>query len=139
MFMRQQSLFVVLCVVGVFGFAVVAAEKPPENYQKAMKDLAAFNQGIDKAVMAEDYETATKLAASAQAAFGVAEQFWASRAAEAATASQTGAKAAADLAVAAGLRSQEGAAYAVKGVKAVCAPCHTAHREKMPDGTWGIK
>ncbi len=137
--MRQQSLFVVLFVVGVFGLAVVAAEKPPENYQKAMKDLAAFNQGIEKAMMAEDFDAVTKLAASAQAAFGVAEQFWTSRSAEATKDAQTGAKAAADLGVAAGLKSQDGAAYAVKGVKAVCAGCHMAHREKMPDGTWGIK
>lgn len=139
--MRRQKLFVVLFVAGVvgFGLSVAANEKPSDEYKKAMRDLAAFNMGIEKAIMAEDYDTVQKLAASAKAAFGVTENYWASRNADATKLAQTGGKAAADLDVAAGLKSADGANYAMKGVREVCAPCHMARRERLADGTFEIK
>ena len=42
------------------GVVVSGAEKPPENYQQAMKNLGAFAQGISKAVSAEDYDAIAK-------------------------------------------------------------------------------
>src|SRR5262245_22796174 len=131
--MRHQKLFVVLFVAGVvgFGLSVAANEKPSDEYRKAMRDLAAFNEGIDKAFMAEDCDALGKLATSAKAAFGVTENYWSSRNADATKLAQTGGKAAADLGVAAGLKSGDGATYATKGVKEVCAPCHMAGRERL--------
>ena len=41
--------------------------------------------------------------------------------------------------VAAGLMSGEGVAYSAKELAGTCATCHTAHREKLPDGTFQIK
>ena len=139
--MRHQKLFVVLFVAGVagFGLSVAANEKPSDEYRKAMRDLAAFNQGIEKAIMAEDYDTVQKLAASAKAAFGVTESYWSTRNAEATKLAQTGGKAASDLDVAAGLKSGDGATFAMKGVREVCGPCHMARRERLPDGTFEIK
>jgi hypothetical protein len=137
--MRHRAVVVAL-VLGVFGLAVSGAEKPPENYQKAMKDLGAFAQGIGKAISDQDYDAVSKYAASAEAAFVVAGAFWTTKGdADAAKTAQTGEKAAGDLAVVAGLKSAEGAAYSAKGVTDVCAGCHAAHRETMPDGSFQIK
>ena len=138
--MRHRVVPAVLVLFGMLGTAVSTAEKAPENYQKSMKDLGAFAQGIGKAVSDQDYDAVTKYAASAEAAFVVAGAFWTSKGdADAAKMAQTGEKAAGDLAVVAGLKSAEGAAYAAKGVTDVCMACHTAHRESMPDGTFQIK
>ena len=135
----MQKLFIVLVVAAAFGLVTAAAEKPPASYQAAMKTLGAFSAGIDKAVMEEDYDTAARLGRSAKEAFDVTEAFWKTRNPEAARMAQTGGKAATDLVITSGVKSQEGAAFAAMEAKAVCAGCHMAHRERLPDGTFEIK
>jgi hypothetical protein len=130
---------VALVFVAVFGLQVRAAEKPPADYQKAMKDLGAFAQGIDKAVMADDFDAVEKYAAAVKADFEVVENYWTKKAPDAAKIAQTGGKAAEDLAVVAGLKSHEGIVYSAKQITDLCATCHMAHRETMPDGTFQIK
>lgn len=137
--MRHQKWFVALLIVGMFGLVGAAAEKPSADYQKAMQELGAFNAGIDKAVADENYDTVAKLALSAKDAFKVAETYWTGKSADAADLAQKGGKAAADLNVMAGIKSKEGAEFSAAGAKEVCAGCHTAHRERMPDGTFQIK
>lgn len=137
--MRHWGVFVALVLLSVFGLAVFAAEKPPENYQKAMKDLGALSQGIGKAVADENYDAITEYATSAKAAFVVVEEFWRTKGGEALKMAQTGGKAASDLEVTAGLKNAEGVAFAAKELTDLCAGCHAAHREKMPDGTFQIK
>ena len=138
--MRHRFVPAMLVLLGMLGAAASTAEKPSENYQKAMKDLDAFAQGIGKAVSDQDYDAVTKYAASAEAAFVVAGAFWTAKGDDAAVKmAQTGEKAAGDLAVVAGLKSAEGVAYSAKGVTDVCMGCHTAHRESMPDGSFQIK
>jgi hypothetical protein len=137
--MRHWSTRLALVFVAVFGLQVRAADKPSADYQKAMKDLGAFAQSIDKAVMADDFDAVAKLAASAQADFEVVEKFWTSKAQDATKLAQNGAKAAADLGVVAGLKSHEGIVYSAKEITDLCATCHMVHRETMPDGTFQIK
>jgi hypothetical protein len=135
----MRTLFVVSSAAVLLGLVAIAAEKPPAPYQKAMKDLGAFAADLDTAVMAQDYDAVFRLADNARNNFNVAEKFWAPRDPEAAKLAQTGAKAAADLVVMAGIKSQEGVAYAAMEAKAVCTTCHTAHRQELPDGTFEIK
>ena len=135
----MQKLFIALVVAAALGLVTVAAEKPPANYQQAMKDLGAFSAGNDKAVMEEDYETTARLGRSAKEAFDVTETFWKTRNPDAAKMAQTGSKAATDLMITSGVKSQEGVAFAAMEAKAVCAGCHMAHRERLPDGTFEIK
>ena len=138
--MSHRVGFPVLVLVGVFGIAAIAADKPPDSYQMAMKDLGAFAQGIGKAVSDNDYAAIQKYSTSAVNAFAVAETFWKGKAdKDAVKLAQDGGKMAADLGVAAGLMSAEGVAYAAKGATDVCMNCHAAHRERMPDGTFQIK
>jgi cytochrome c556 len=138
--MRKWAVLVTLGIVGVFALAATAAEKPSADYQKAMRDLGAVAQGLGKAVQAEDYDTLTKYTASAKAALEVALKFWQSKKVEDGIRHADNATTAvAVLGVSAGLKSQEGAEAAAKDLMAACAACHTAHREKLPDGTFEIK
>jgi hypothetical protein len=137
--MRQQIGFTVLLVVSVFGFVAVAAEKAPDDYQKAMKDLGVFSAGIDKAVAAEDWDTIAMMAASAREAFAVAQKYWDGKNADAKDLAQTGTKQSQDLISVAGQKSKEGAEFSTSEIKALCANCHMAHRERQPDGSFLIK
>lgn len=137
--MRLQSWVIAGFVAGAFGLVAAAAEKPPEDYKKAMQDLGAFAQGIDKAVSDENYDSVATLAKSARDAFGVAEKYWTGKSTEAADLAQKGGKAAADLFVMAGIKNQEGAAYSAKEAREGCMTCHQAHRERLEDGSFEIK
>lgn len=122
------------------GLAVRANEKPPESYQKAMKDLGAANQSLRNNVTAKDYDAVAKDAATFKASFATALAFWtAKKADDAVTLAQTGAKGAADLETAAKAKNEESVAAAQRAVGATCAACHMAHRERLQDGTFEIK
>lgn len=137
--MRHHTWFMVLLALSVVTLVVEAAEKPPADYQKAMKDLGAFAGGIDGAIATEDYDRIATLAVSAREAFVVAERYWADRSSEAKELARNGGKQSADLEVMAGQKSKEGAEFAAGEVKSVCEPCHSAHRDPQPDGTFLIK
>jgi hypothetical protein len=137
--MRPQTWFVTLLIAGVFGLAASAAEKPPDTYKKAMQDLNAFASGIDKAVTDENYDTVASLGRSAKDAYGVVEKYWTGKSADAAQMAQKGGKAAADLVVMAGIKSQEGAVFSAREARENCMACHAAHREQVADGSFEIK
>ena len=138
--MKYWNVCVVPALLGAFGLVVFAAEKPPENYQQAMKNLGAFAQGISKAASAEDYDATTKYANSAKDAFGIVEAYWSKKSdAAAVKMAQDGGKAAADLVVVTGLKSKEGMEYSAKIITDLCMGCHAAHRERAADGTFQIK
>lgn len=141
--MKYWSVCVVPVILGTLGLVAFAAEKPPEDYQKAMKDLSAFSQGVPKAAAAADFDGVAKLAESAKSALSVVQAYWLKRtdpsAGAAATTAQSGVKFAADLGVVAGLKSREGVEYSAKLITDSCAGCHTAHREKAADGSCEIK
>jgi len=135
-----KRLALVTCgFVGIFGLAVMTAEKPSEEYSKAMKDIGAGMQAANKAIQAQDYEAVSKNAATIIDAFPVIEKYWAGKSEDAVKMVRKAAKAASDMRVAAGLNSAEGVAYSAKELGETCAPCHTAHRERLPDGTFEIK
>jgi hypothetical protein len=137
--MRPYTVLVTAFLVGVFGLATSASEKPPDTYKQAMQNLNAFSTGIDKAVTDENYDNVARLGQSARDAFGVAEKYWTGKSADASQLAQKGGKAAADLVVMAGIKSQEGAAFAAKEAREGCMTCHAAHREQVPDGSFEIK
>ncbi len=137
--MRVQQWFVVTIAVGLISIGVRAAEKPPENYVKAMKDLGVFSAGIDKLVEAQDWDAIAMAAATAREAFVVTENYWNGKNTEAKELASIGAKQSQDLIAVAGQRSQEGAAFSAGEIKMVCGPCHASRREAAPDGTFLIK
>jgi hypothetical protein len=135
----MQRLFWVLVAAAAFGLVSAAAEKPPANYQQAMKDLGNFAGKIDAEVKAENYAEVAAWAGTARQAFTVTESYWRSRDPTAADLAQKGVSAAADLVVMAGIKNAEGIAFAVSEVRSTCMECHAAHRERLPDGTFEIK
>lgn len=135
--MRQW--FVVCLGVAVAGLVAVAAEKPSDDYRKAMQALGTFTAGIDKVVAAEDWDTIARMAESARDAFEVTEKYWDGKNADAKDLALSGAKQSQDLVAVAGQKSKEGAEYSASEIKATCGACHTAHREAQPDGTFLIK
>ena len=137
--MRRGCALVTFGFIGVFGLAVMTAEKPPEDYSKAMKEIGAAMQSVNKVIPAGDFDTVSKNAATIIAAFPVVTKYWTGKDDDAVRLSETAKKAAADLGIAAGLMSAEGVAYAAKELGDTCMVCHTAHRERLPDGSFQIK
>ena len=137
--MRKVWTLVMCGCVGLLGLTVMASEKPPEDYVAAMKTIAAAQAAATKAIEAEDYDAVEKHAGTIVDAFPAVEKFWAARSSEVAQMAHNTAKAASDLRVSSQQHSLEGMAYSAKQLSTACGTCHSAHREKMPDGTYEIK
>jgi hypothetical protein len=136
------------CGVAVLiGLAASASEKPTEDYVKAMKTLQTVADGLPKSLAAEDINALDQLVIAARPALSVVEKYWTAREVEdALLAAQRASKAIAEMSVAVHLLTSgpnllaiEGAQESIKTFVATCSACHTAHREKLPDGSYGIK
>lgn len=150
---RRTPLMVATACLFVFSLGLVtfANEKPSPEYQKAMKDLAAASNTLRVNVKNLEYAGIEKDAASMKAAFDVVVAFWKAKNVEdALSLAQAGAKGAADLEVAAKAQNLQGVLDAqaaisgspstgTVGLIGTCAPCHLAHRVRLPDGTFEIK
>ena len=128
----------------ITGLVALAAEKPPDDYVKAMGTLAKFAQDMNKPDAAEDFALAKSYVPVVRDAFAVVERYWTDRNTDRQffpeiDAAQYGIKLASDMGVAANLSSPEGIAVAVKDVLGLCQTCHDKHREKGPDGAFLIK
>ena len=115
-------------------------EKPPEAYQKAMKDINAANMSLRADVPAKNYEAIAKSAATLKTGFQQSLDFWTAKKVEDATTfAKNALKAATDLETAAKASNEEGVTTAARAVSGSCQGCHTAHRQRMPDGSYEIK
>jgi hypothetical protein len=131
--------------------AIGAAEKAPADYQKAMKDLAAASNSLRVNVKNLDYPAIEKDAEVMKTAYGVVVAYWKAKNVEDALALATaGEKGATDLGLAAKGQNLAGVLDAqaaisgspstgTVGLIGTCAPCHLAHRVRLPDGTFEIK
>jgi cytochrome c556 len=136
----MRSYLSALAIAAAAGFTVMAAEKPPEAHVKLMKDTNAASTALRGHVQAKDYDAIAADAVTLKASFAEIEKFWTARKTEDAIAfAKTGAKGAADLETAATAKNEEGVATAARAVNGTCMGCHTAHRERLPDGTSEIK
>ena len=119
---------------------VLASEKPPADYQRAMKGLGAAQMSLRGNVTTRNYDGVARDAATIKVSLVIAEQFWnARRAQDAMDFAKAGLKGATELETAANTRNDEGIATAQKAIGVACMGCHTAHRERLPDGTFEIK
>jgi hypothetical protein len=129
-----------LSLTMAFGLVVLAAEKPPAEYQTAMKAIGAAQASLRSNVTSKNYEGVARDAATMKASFATAEMFWSGRnVQDAVEHARAAAKAAAALEAAATARNDEGIAAAQRAVMSTCINCHMAHRERLPDGTFEIK
>jgi cytochrome c556 len=119
---------------------VMAGEKPPEAHVKLMKDVNATATALRGHLQGKDYDAIAADAATLKPMFAEIEKFWTARKADDAIGfAKTGAKGAADLEVAAKAKNEEGVTAAGRAVTGTCMGCHTAHRERLPDGSSEIK
>jgi mono/diheme cytochrome c family protein len=129
-----------LAVAAVGVVSLLAGERPPESYVKLMKDTNTAAQTLRGHVQAKDYDGIAADAAALGKLFADTEGFWTARKADDAIGfSKTGAKASADLEAAARAKNDDGVATAARAVNGTCMGCHTAHRERLPDGSSEIK
>jgi cytochrome c556 len=135
-----RSVLLAVAAASVLAMGVMANEKPSEAYVKSMKETNAAAQSLRKNVEAKDYDGVAKDAATLKTLFAGTEEFWTARKADdAIAAAKAGGTAATDLESAAKAKNAEGVTTAAKAVNASCKSCHDAHRERLPDGTSGIK
>lgn len=139
--MRTHAFALAVLAAGALAIVtVIAGEKPPESYVKLMKDTNTVAQALRGHVQAKDYDAIAADAAALNKLFADTEAFWTARKIDDAIAfSKTGAKGAADLEAAAKAKNEEGVATAARAVNGTCLGCHTAHRERLPDGSSEIK
>jgi cytochrome c556 len=132
-----------LSAVGVMAVGIItvmAAEKPPAEYVKLMKNTNTAAQALRGHVTSKDYDAIVADAASLETLFADTEKFWTARKTEDAIGfAKAGAKALADLATAAKAKNDEGVTAAARAVNGTCMGCHTAHRERLTDGSSEIK
>ena len=134
-------------LAGLFTFALRAAEKPSAEYVQAMRTLATVAEELPKSLVADDVKALDQLVIKARPALDVVEKYWTDRQVEdALQTAQAASKAIAEISVAVHLMrsgpnplATEGAQESIKSFLAACATCHLAHRESLPDGTYGIK
>ena len=138
--MRGRVRAVAVSAAVIVGLTVMANEKPTPEYQTAMKNLGAANQGMRGDVTNKDYAAIEKHAATYKASFTVAESFWTGKKTDDAIAlAKTGLKGAADLDAAAKAKNDAGIDAARGTIGATCRGCHMVHREQLPDMTYEIK
>ena len=138
--MHGRFKAVAVCAAAIVGFTVMASEKPPAEYQTAMKNMGAANMSLRGNITAKDYTAIEGNAATFKASFTVANAFWtAKKADDAIKLTNDGLKGAADLDAAAKAKNDEGLAAARGTIGATCRGCHMVHRATMPDMTFEIQ
>ena len=105
-----------------------------------MKDTNTASQSLRGHVPAKDYDGIAADAAALRKLFADTEAFWAARKVDDAIGfAKMGGRAASDLETAAKARNDDAVATAARSVNGTCMGCHTAHRERLPDGSSEIK
>jgi hypothetical protein len=138
--MRPTQILIAATIVALGSvWALAAPADPPAEYVQAMQELKSVEQGLDTAVKALDFEAVQKHAQRAVIAFAAVQHYWKDKSEDAFRAAEAGSKSAADLGVAADLRSPDGIEFSAKEVMQVCGGCHAAHREERADKTYQIK
>ena len=133
---------VALVAAALLSSGVRAADVTEADFDKAMKEVQAGAQGVNRALReaTPNVEAAGTAAKSVDAALAVAEAFWKQKKLQDAIDMNAKARAAVQ-AVAKAAESKDAAATAeaAKGIFATCRPCHDVYREQLPDKTYKIK
>jgi predicted negative regulator of RcsB-dependent stress response len=137
--MRNTMIGVI--AVAVLAVGLAAADKPTPAFQQAMKENGAALQKLAKDAEAKDYDAIAATAATLKKNFGgpVGKHFTDAKMADALKLCTAAFQAADGLEKAAKAKDEMALGDARKSVQAACAACHTAHHERLADGTFEIK
>jgi cytochrome c556 len=134
-----MKLVLVLLFTAFAAFAAIP-DTSEADLEAAMKKVLPAQGGLRKAIEAKDAEAVKKEAATLEAVFATSEAFFKERKIEDATNWSAQAKTgAAQIAKLAAAGEWDKIPDAQKQVGSTCAACHTAHREKLPEGGYKIK
>ena len=110
------------------------------TYVNAMKAAAKVTGPTGKAIEAGDMDTVKKNANAMNRNYTIMAAWWEGRGSTAAfKLAEASAKAAVDLRKAANQGDKAAAQAAFGKIRGGCKSCHTAHRVKNADGSWGFK
>jgi len=125
---------------GAYGASGAKVSPEIAGYATWMKAVAAANTSLKKSVEEKQAAAISLDAQTLADVFGQVQEYWTkSNTADAAALSKTAHDASLDLAAAAKAGNWEQAGVAMKAIGGTCSGCHTAHREKLPDGAYTIK
>ncbi len=144
---RMREALILLAVV-VWAMAVVANEKPNEDYQKAMaangkamQDVRAAAKDLEESgAGVQDYDPLIEVVPTLKASFATALSYWQTKKVDDAVKwSQEAVQAVADMEAAAKNRNMRSVLIAITTLGDTCTACHAAHRVRGADGSWEIK
>jgi hypothetical protein len=111
-----------------------------EDYSKAMKEVGAQNGAMRKAIASASEADVAASAAKLETTFKDVQAYWENKKVEDATTAAKNAVAASQaIAKATAAHDMAAATTASTTLAAQCTSCHTAHREKLPEGGFKIK
>jgi hypothetical protein len=111
-----------------------------EDYSKAMKEVGAQNGALRKAIASSSEADVTAAATKLEATFKDVQAYWENKKVEDATTAAKNAVAASQaISKANAAHDMAAATTASQTLAAQCMSCHTAHRERLPDGTFKMK
>jgi cytochrome c556 len=144
----MKRVLSVACICS-FVFAVsIAAQMTPApakivteaDYAATMKEVGQNNGVMTKSIKGDMPDEAMKAAARLETLFKSVHAYWVEKkVADATTASENAVKGLAAVQKALGAKDMAAAEAARATVAAQCMACHTAHREKTPEGGWRMK
>ena len=134
----HRKLFAALAVLSLIATGALYANH--HTYVKAMKGVASVAGPTGKALEGGDMDTVKKNANAMVRNFTIMAAWWEGRGSSSAfKMAEAAAKSAAKLRRAANSGDAAAAKAAFGEVRGSCKSCHTAHRVKNDDGSWGFK
>jgi cytochrome c556 len=132
---------VIALLLGSFGvFALAAPSQDEKEFEGWMKATGATVGSLRKNVEGKTNEGAAQDAEKLAGIFKSVEGFWQARKTEDAVKwSQQAQTVANEIAAAAKGGESEKAVASLKTLMSTCSACHTAHRERLPEGGYKIK
>jgi hypothetical protein len=110
------------------------------DYATHMKEIGQMNGVLNKSIKGGDAAEAGKAAARLEVLFKNIHAYWTDKkVADATTAAQTAVTSLQTLQKALSANDMTGAETARASLAGTCMACHTAHREKLPEGGFRIK
>jgi cytochrome c556 len=135
-----MKLLLVLLFASFAAFAAIPRSFDHAAFSAAMKTVMPTQGSLRKNIEAKNAEGVKTDAAKLEAIFKTSEEFWTEKKVDDAIAwSKQGREGAAEISKLAAAGEWEKIPDAQKKVGATCSACHTAHREKLPEGGYKIK
>ncbi|MCM3880041.1 MAG: hypothetical protein ND807_08035 [Vicinamibacterales bacterium] len=137
----MKRVLAIACVLSLAAVGTALAAIGSEaDYSAAMKEVGSTNGALGKAIASSSATDAAAASAKLEALFKDVNAYWtAKKVDDATTASASAIAAAQAISKAVAANDMAAATEARTKLGATCMACHTAHREKTPEGGWKMK